>query len=584
MAEEVKVQYVSLQNYKALRKFYLSIKHINILTGTNNSGKSTLVGVFKILAEGIRQGRSKTTTRLASGDEARIGWVIPKDRLSISIENVHTDYGENETIIEFGFSNKNKLFVQFASDGTCFMTASNRNGRYYTPKNFRKDFPISVKVVPILGPVDKEEKIVTPETIKKNIDTNLAPRNFRNFWFHFKENFQVFSEMVARTWPGMEVKPPEVVGYSDILRMFVTENRIDREMYWSGSGFQIWCQILTHIVQAEPNTILVVDEPEIYLHPEIQRQLLSILRELGPDIVLSTHSTEIIAEAEPNEILLVDKSKETAQRLRDVDGVQAILEAIGSIQNITLTQLARNRRIIFFEGLNDFKIIRRFSKILGFEEVFSGIGITPIESGGFSSWEKIKSTAWGIEKTMGDALGIAAVSDRDYYPEEQLREIAREIPDNVSFFHVHRRKEIENYLLDPKPLYRSINKLIRARHGSPVEEEEFKEILERISEDLKSEAQAQYISKAIEYGRKTGADSSTISHTVIKWFDAEWKTMEKRIFILPGKKFLKKLREELQQKFGVALTDIRIIDAYEESEIPKDLVDLINQIDSYRKH
>ena len=82
---------------------------------------------------------------------------------------------------------------------------------------------------------------------------------------------------------------------------------------------------------------MVVDEPEVYLHPDVQRQLLGILRDTGPDIIFATHSTEIMAEADPSESLLIDKKHHAASRLRDVSGVQKALEAVGSIQNITRT-------------------------------------------------------------------------------------------------------------------------------------------------------------------------------------------------------------------------------------------------------
>jgi hypothetical protein len=76
----------------------------------------------------------------------------------------------------------------------------------------------------------------------------------------------------------------------------------------------------------------------------VQRQLLGILRDVGPDILIATHSTEIMGEADPSEILLVDKSKGSAERLRDVEGVQAAMELVGSVQNITLTQLLSNKK------------------------------------------------------------------------------------------------------------------------------------------------------------------------------------------------------------------------------------------------
>ena len=101
------------------------------------------------------------------------------------------------------------------------------------------------------------------------------------------------------------------------------------------------------------------------MHPDVQRQLLGILRNAGPDIVLATHSTEIMSEADPSEIVVVDKTKKHANRLRDVEGVQAALKAIGSIQNITLTRLAQNRRVLFAEGDTDVRLLRRFARVLG---------------------------------------------------------------------------------------------------------------------------------------------------------------------------------------------------------------------------
>ena len=80
--------------------------------------------------------------------------------------------------------------------------------------------------------------------------------------------------------------------------MYFSEERLDREMYWSGFGFQIWCQLLTHISRASTSTILAIDEPEIYLHPDVQRQLLTIIRKLDADVILATHSVEIIGEAD----------------------------------------------------------------------------------------------------------------------------------------------------------------------------------------------------------------------------------------------------------------------------------------------
>src|SRR5579859_4031623 len=78
---------------------------------------------------------------------------------------------------------------------------------------------------------------------------------------------------------------PSSPGAAPFLAMFCDERRIERELFWAGFGFQVWCQLLTHILRAETATVLVIDEPEIYLHPDLQHQLLSLLRDLGPDVL-----------------------------------------------------------------------------------------------------------------------------------------------------------------------------------------------------------------------------------------------------------------------------------------------------------
>ena len=47
---------------------------------------------------------------------------------------------------------------------------------------------------------------------------------------------------------------------------------------------------------------MIIDEPDIYLHANPQRQLLSILKATGPDVLMATHSSEIVAEADANDI------------------------------------------------------------------------------------------------------------------------------------------------------------------------------------------------------------------------------------------------------------------------------------------
>jgi AAA domain, putative AbiEii toxin, Type IV TA system len=158
---------------------------------------------------------------------------------------------------------------------------------------FKRAFPIDLTVVPVLGPVEHREKRRERETVVAGLSTHRASRHFRSYWYDFPDGFEDFAALIRTTWPGMDIQSPEVADpFTGELSMFCLEDRMTRELYWAGFGFPIWCQLLTHVSRAKDATLLIVDEPEVYLHPDVQRQLLGILRDTGPDIVFATHSTD----------------------------------------------------------------------------------------------------------------------------------------------------------------------------------------------------------------------------------------------------------------------------------------------------
>lgn len=369
---------VEFRNYKAFGHYSISLQDMNVLVGENNSGKSTILGAFRALDIALRRARTRNPEYLHGPKGYTFGYHLSDESFPISLENVHTDYSNTDSTIAFRLSNANKLILYFPSDGGWALIPEAAERPVKSVRAFKDAYPISIAVVPILGPVEHKEQLLQLEHVQRNLSTHLASRHFRNHWFHMPGGFDRFAARVAQSWPGMEISPPErVEPGSPELSMFCQENRITRELYWAGFGFQIWCQLLTHLCRAEGSAILVVDEPEVYLHPDIQRQLLSMLRSADVDALLASHSSEIIAEADPSEILLIDKKRQSAKRLRDIAGVQDVLSRIGSIQNLTLTRLAKNRTILFTEGAKDYNLIRQFARRLGLSGLASGTGPDP---------------------------------------------------------------------------------------------------------------------------------------------------------------------------------------------------------------
>lgn len=583
-AGSVRITSIQFARFKAFSNYSISLDRINILVGPNNSGKSTIIGAFRALASGLRIARTQIPRRIAIGTAYR----IPESSLPISLENVHTDYDSSESKITFNLSNRNKLHLVFPSDGGCFLIPENQGRNVNSVAAFKKNFPITITCVPVLGPVEHREQRRERSTVVAGLATHRASRHFRNYWHYFDEGFDDFSNLIRTTWPGMEIRRPEIVdAMTGELSMFCLEGRMSRELYWVGFGFQVWCQLLTHISRAGESTIVVIDEPEAYLHPDIQRQLIALLREAGPDVLLATHSTEIMSEADPNEIVLIDKRKSSGERLKDITGLQRALDAVGSIQNVTLTALAKNRRVLFVEGDGDFRLLRRFARKLGMSELAAGMGITALESGGFGSWQRVTTLAAGIAEALGSALAIAAVYDRDYFCEEEVAFVSSSLETQLKLAHVHQRKEIENYLLIPAALDRAIVRALAERAlrtgSAPITVLSTSELFREITDSLKDEVQSQIIARRVNYLLKSRKDIADITRDALAWFSPRWNDMNERASLVPGKTVLSLMRERIQATLGISITEANIVDSMHRDEIPNDLVQLLRKLDEYRK-
>ncbi len=312
----MKLESIEIENYKGFRKYYISFKDINILTGKNNSGKSTVISAFRLLEVALKK-RNKNFHKL-NFLENLWGFVVPKSTIPISTENAINDYQGGFAKIKFNFTNYNYLYIIFNEDSFCFL-AFEPWGEEINNSSFKKRFPLSVLAIPHLGPLEHNEHLVEKETVMSNLTTHRASRNFRSYWYYFPEKFELFSKMIQETWPGMEIELPEILldNKNKIMVQYCKENRMTREVFWFGVGFQVWCQILTHISRAEKDDLIVLDEPEIYLHPDIQVKLIEILRQTNKQIIIATHSSDIIKKFKKEFVLIIDKFEKRSYREND---------------------------------------------------------------------------------------------------------------------------------------------------------------------------------------------------------------------------------------------------------------------------
>jgi AAA domain, putative AbiEii toxin, Type IV TA system len=466
----------------------------------------------------------------------------------------------------------------------CYLIPEASGRSRHTPTTFRSHFNCPIGFVPILGPVEHNEHLFDKEAARLALFNYRAARNFRNIWYHYPQKFENFRSTLAQTWPGMDINPPEIdmTHGKPRLHMFCPEERIPREIFWAGFGFQVWCQMLTHLIQSSDASLFMIDEPDIYLHSDLQRQLLSLLRTLGPDILIATHSTEIITEAETDDIVLINKRRKIARRIQHPSQLQEVFSALGSNLNPILTQLAKTRRVLFVEG-KDFQILGRFARKLGFIDVGnrSEFAVVPVE--GFNP-ERIRSLKSGMETTLGGKVLAAALLDKDYRSDDEGKEIAKQCESFCEYVTIYERKEIENFLLVPAAIDRASERRVADQAKRAARDIHYSrdasKLLEEFASQKKSHVTAQYVANRRRFVRSKSLSQheATITEEGLLEFEDCWKDADSRLKVIPGKEALSALNGALQKRYGISITATAIIDAMSTNEIADEMKRIVSDL------
>lgn len=581
---------VDFHHFRAFESFTLHLKDFNVLVGPNNAGKSTILVAFRILHAAMRKAASRNPDLVRGPAGTAYGYHVDLRPLAIAEENIFYNYNDSEpATVCFRISNGNTLTLHFSESGSCVLIPSAAAKAIRNTTTFCNQFNCPIGFVPILGPVEERELLYDKEAARLALFNYRAARNFRNIWHHYPERFEDFRLALSRSWPGMDVERPQVKmsgEHKPTLYMLCPEERIPREIFWAGFGFQVWCQMLTHLIQSTDKALFLIDEPDIYLHSVLQRQLVALLRELGPDILIATHSTEIITEVNPDDIVVVNKRARVGKRIASTFQLSAVFGMLGSHLNPVLTQLAKTKRVVFVEG-KDFQIVGRFARKLGVTSVESraGFAVVPVE--GFNP-ERIRNLKLGMEATLGSPIMAAAILDRDFRchaERESLVATCREFCDLAVIF---QRKEIENFVLIPSAIdraaaKRSADRARRVGRSTPFAPGAAADALAKFAESQRSYVTSQTLtcSRRFERARGSTADDATIMQAVLDEFEQVWATGDAYLSLIPGKDALSAVNQQLQARFDVNVSATGIIDAMSDAEVPDEMKSLIQNLGTF---
>ena len=244
----------------------------------------------------------------------------------------------------------------------------------------------------------------------------------------------------------------------------------------------MWLQTVWFLARTDHAASVVLDEPDVYMHPDLQRRVLELVRDRFDQLLIATHSIEIVSDVAPRSILSIDRRQPRSTFVTDLPGVQEVINSLGSVHNVQVTRLFTSRSFLLVEG-DDVKLLRILQQTLSptappIDLVAHG------ELGGRAGWSSGIPGRLPKKNVQGEPIVRYTLLDRDYFPDEEVSDRYREAKEWRVNLRVWSRKELENFLVVPVAIGRFIAANVRRGVIGPDADRVTKEI-DRIVESMK---------------------------------------------------------------------------------------------------
>lgn len=577
------IKEIRLQNFRCFEDHTIPFNpKATILVGRNNAGKSTIVEALRWISIVVTRYQSLNYFDVPEWLDLprRMRGVSPDIRdMEFSHESTFYQYAEPPSIITATFNDGSTVAVYLGIQNRIHAVLSTANDnpiKSRTDAN-RYTFP-RVSIMPQVAPVARNETLLSAEYVRKAMSSPLAPLHFRNQLRVMYRLFQEFKITAEETWPGLRIL--ELSRSTDIsdepLSLLVQNEGFAADVGAMGHGLQMWLQTMWFLTRSQGDATVILDEPDVYMHADLQRRLIRFLRSEDRQTIVTTHSIEILAEVDPEEILIIDRAKRSSKFAASVPAVQRLTEHIGSAHNIHLARLWGARRCLLVEG-KDIKLLKHFQNIL-FPETPSPFDAIPNMSiGGWGGWSYAVGSSMILQNAGGEDITVYCILDRDYHTNEEINHRKTEARNRNVQLHIWARKEIENYLLIPEGIHRTIQSRVARRTHAPVLEEveaKINEITDGLKDDLFDAMSTEFLARDRSRGSR-GANQ--LARQII---NSKWSTLEGKMSLVSGKEVISRLSQWSQQEFGVPLNALLLARNMKAGEVPDEVGTVVEAIEN----
>lgn len=279
------IKNVEVIGLKSIDQLSIDMKKLNILVGTNSSGKSTIVQSILLLSQNIFKNPSQSSQlngALTSVGDFREARNINTNAQQISI-CIEDESGKSEIIFEEE-STQQKIQEnnQLTFDkGLYYLSAARIGSRDTFEKNIRKTYKFGLN-----GEYCFDYFLTNRATIiSKELIADTSSETFEhqvNHWFHKIIGGKIEIENIKNT--------------DQLKVLFKGKNNTSVRTKNIGAGLSYLVTIIIVCLAINPTETIIIENPEIHLHPKAQAiltEFLVFIANANRQVIVETHSDHI---------------------------------------------------------------------------------------------------------------------------------------------------------------------------------------------------------------------------------------------------------------------------------------------------
>ena len=431
----MKIERIKIQNYKSIKDIDIFVSPlVNVFIGENSVGKSNIFSAIEWLLGPIYPSFNNFQREdYFRGDETLPIQVALKfddgHTLEMASKWFYRGYEKSGLNLDRGFvSDDDRQRYVSASIGADRKLAENPATNRWT---------LMGRLLLDINKRFQEEEMqhpITGETLKKADYFKQSMQNIRDFTlFSVKDDdgnnlMQRFVEILGSETARQLNRTPSDFNVDlnmydpwnlyRTLQIMVKEAETGMTFRASELGMGVQASITIAILKAysqlklNNHTPILIDEPELFLHPQGRRNFYNIIRDLaanGTQVFLTTHSSEFIDLLHFDEICVVRKDMERGTYIRQakvrrfvtdlhlrhpripVVTPESVMEQyMNAFDNTGDSQKSSEamfaRKVVLVEGESEVLILPYLFKLLGFDPILEGVTI--VRCGGKSEIDR----------------------------------------------------------------------------------------------------------------------------------------------------------------------------------------------------